>query len=55
MCGQINPELRERMIREMADEIRKWFRDWRRRNAVTGELGLRQAGAKSTDSLRAEG
>ncbi len=30
MCDQINPELRKRMIREMAEEIRKWFREWRR-------------------------
>ncbi len=51
MCDQFNPELRTRMIREMAEEIRKWFREWRRRNTVTSDLGLQQTGAKSTDSL----
>ncbi len=51
MCRHINPELRKRMIRELAEEIRKWFREWRRRNTVTGDLGLQGTGAKSTDSL----
>lgn len=27
MCDQANPQLRERMIREMASEIRRWLRD----------------------------
>ena len=40
MCDQINPALRKRMIREMADEIRRWFREWRRRNTVTGDQAL---------------
>ncbi len=42
MCDQINPELRNRMIREMAEEFRKWLREWRRRNTVTGDLGLQR-------------
>ncbi len=41
MCRHINPELQKRMIREMAEEIRKWFREWRRRNTITG-LGLQR-------------
>ena len=53
MCRHINPELRKRMIREMAEEIRKWFRDWRRRITVSGDADLQQTGAKSTDSLPA--
>jgi hypothetical protein len=28
MCMQTNPELRARMIRETAEEIRKWLRGW---------------------------
>jgi hypothetical protein len=43
MCGQINPELRTRMMQEMVEEIRKWFREWRRRITVTGDLGLQRA------------
>ena len=46
MCDQINAELREQMIREMAEEIRRWFREWRRRNTVTGDLGLQRASTK---------
>jgi hypothetical protein len=53
MCDKINPELRKRMIREMAVEIRKWFRDWRRGSTVSGDADLQQTGAKSTDSLPA--
>ena len=53
MCDQINPELRKRMILEMAEEIRKWFREWRRRNTVTGDADLQQVGGNSTDSLPA--
>ncbi len=53
MCRHINPELQKRMIRELAEEIRKWFRERRRRITVTGDAGLQQTGAKSTDSLPA--
>ncbi len=52
MCDQINPELRKRMILEMADEIRRWFREWRQRNTVTGDLGLQQTGPRPTDGLK---
>jgi hypothetical protein len=52
MCGHINPELRTRMMQEMVEEIRKWFREWRRRNTVTGDLGLQRAGAGSIDERR---
>lgn len=31
MCDQTNPRLRERMIRDFATEVRKYFRKWRRR------------------------
>jgi hypothetical protein len=31
------------MMQEMVEEIRKWFREWRRRNTVTGALGLQRA------------
>ena len=34
MCDQTNPELRKRMIREVADESRKWVRAWLRRSTV---------------------
>jgi len=37
MCGQ-NPELRARMIRELAEEFRNWLRRWRQRYLVTGGL-----------------
>ncbi len=47
MCDQINPELRKRMILEMADEIRKWFRERRRGNTVA-DLGLQQTGSRLT-------
>jgi hypothetical protein len=47
MCDQINPVLRKRMIREMADEIRRWFREWRRRNTVTGDRPYRTKGIKA--------
>ena len=53
MCDQINPELRKRMIREMADEIRKWFRKWRRRITATSDLGLQRTRSRRTDGLRA--
>ncbi len=49
MCGQINPELRTRMMQEMVEEIRKWFREWRRGNTVTGDLGLQRARPRPTD------
>ena len=52
MCGHINPELRTRMMQEMVEEIRKWFREWRRRNTVTSDLGLQRAGASSTEEQR---
>ncbi len=34
MCDQTNPVLRKRMIREVADESRKWVRAWLRRSTV---------------------
>ncbi len=39
------------MIREMAEEIRKWFREWRWRNTATGDVGLQQTGPRPTDGL----
>ena len=54
MCDQINPVLRKRMIREMADEIRRWFREWRRRNTVTGEQALQDYGDKGQTIRRNE-
>ena len=51
MCGHINPELRTRMMQEMVEELRKWFREWRRWNTVIG-LGLQRAGASSADEQR---
>jgi len=53
MCDQINPGLRKRMILEMAEDIRKWFREWRRRNTATGDMGLHQTCSRPTDGLRA--
>ncbi len=50
MCDQINPELRTRMIREMAEEVRQRFREWRRRNTVTSDLGLQRSIPWPTDS-----
>jgi hypothetical protein len=53
MCSRINPELRARMSREMVEEIRNWFREWRRRNAVTlATLGLKGAVTGPTDAPR---
>ncbi len=53
MCSRISPELRARMSREMVEEIRKWFREWRRRNAVIlGTLGLKGAVTGPTDAPR---
>ena len=53
MCSRVNPELRTRMYREMAEEFRKWFREWRRRNAVTlATLGLKGAVTTPTDAPR---
>jgi hypothetical protein len=52
MCSRVSPELRTRMTREMIEEVRKWFREWRRRNTVTGDLGLQGAVARPTDAPR---
>ena len=53
MCSRVNPELRARMSREMVEEIRNWFREWRRRNAVTlATLGLKGAVTGPTDAPR---
>ncbi len=49
MYRRINPELQKQMIREMAEEIRKWFREWRRRNTETGDLGLQQSGPRPAE------
>lgn len=38
MCDQTIPELRKRMIREVADEIRKWVRAWLCRNVRSDPL-----------------
>ncbi len=48
MCDQINPELRSRMIREMSEEIRKWFHEWRWRHTVTG-VGLQRTCPRTTN------
>jgi hypothetical protein len=37
------------MMLEMAEEIRKWFREWRRRNTITVDVGLQQMGPGPTD------
>lgn len=50
MCSRISPELRTRMTREMVEEFRKWFREWRRRNAVTGDLVRPLTGPRPTDA-----
>ena len=50
MCRRMNPDLRTQMLREMAEEIRKWFREWRRRNTVAGDLGLQGAVTRPTDA-----
>ena len=39
MCDQTNPELRKRMIREVADESRKWVRAWLRRSTIAVGAG----------------
>ena len=49
MCDQINPDLRTQMIREMAEEIRKWFREFRRRIISTGNLGVQEMRRFNTD------
>ncbi len=36
----------------MAEEIRKWFHEWRRRNTVSGDLRLQQTGPRPTDGHR---
>ncbi len=47
---QINSAFRKRIIREIAEEIRKWFREWRPRNTVTGDLGPTGDGTTPTDA-----
>ena len=39
MCDQTNSDLRKRMIREVADESRKWVRAWLRRSTVAVGAG----------------
>ena len=52
MCRRTNPELQKRMMLEMAEEIRKWFREWRRRITVADVLGREQAGARPPNGWR---
>jgi hypothetical protein len=33
----------------MAEEIRKWFHEWRRRNTVSGDFGLHRTCSRPTD------
>ena len=42
MCRRIDPELQKQFIREVAEELRRWFRKWRRRITATGGLSLQR-------------
>ncbi len=50
MCRRIDPELQKQFIREVAEELRRWFRKWRRRITATGGLILQRSAPTPTDS-----
>jgi hypothetical protein len=53
MCRRIDPELQKQFIREVAEDLRRWFRKWRRRITATGGLSLQRSAPTSTDSPQA--
>ena len=53
MCRRIDPELQKQFIREVAEDLRRWFRKWRRRITATGDLSLQRAAPTPTDSPQA--